>query len=135
MSWVQNCRSPFLGYEDELIPGGGPAILSLQKERTAIEICWQIEHPHTRTIHTIPSGVFNPLAKLTSRMPSIQAAAVDPIYLAHANALRKAGRAPSVSPTMGELWEKQDEKLEKNKERDVSVKKNRNVYFCVAYSR
>ena len=25
--------------------------------------------------------------------------------------------------------------MEKNKERDVSVKKNRNVYFCVAYSR
>ena len=35
---------------------------------------------------------------------------------------------------MGELWEKQDEKLEKNKERDVKVKKNRNVYFSVAYS-
>ena len=60
---------------------------------------------------------------------------MDSIYLAHANALRKAGLAPSVFLTMGELWEKQDEKLEKNKERDVSVKKNRNVYFCVAYSR
>ena len=36
---------------------------------------------------------------------------------------------------MEELWGKQDEKLEKNKERDVSVKKNRRVYFCVAYSR
>ena len=30
---------------------------------------------------------------------------------------------------------KQDEKVEKNKERDISVKKNRNVYFCVSYSR
>ena len=28
-----------------------------------------------------------------------------------------------------------DEKVEKEKERDVSVKKNRNVYFCIAYSR
>ena len=35
---------------------------------------------------------------------------------------------------MGELWEKQDEEVDKNKERDVSVKKNRNVYFCAAYS-
>ena len=60
---------------------------------------------------------------------------MDSIYLAHANALRKAGLAPSVFPTMGELWEKQDEKLEKNKERDVSLNKNRNVYFFVAYSR
>ena len=50
------------------------------------------------------------------------------------NALRKAGLAPPVFPTMGDLWRKQDEKAEKEKERDVSVKKNRNVYFCVAYS-
>ena len=42
--------------------------------------------------------------------------------------------APSVFPTIGELWGKKDEKLEKNKERDVSVKKNRNVFFFVAYS-
>ena len=35
---------------------------------------------------------------------------------------------------MGDLWRKQDEKVEKEKERDVSVKKNRNFYFCVAYS-
>ena len=34
---------------------------------------------------------------------------------------------------MGELWGKQDEKVEKSKEQDVSVIK-KNVYFCVAYS-
>ena len=60
---------------------------------------------------------------------------MDSIYPAQANALRKAGLATSVLPTMGELWEKLDDKVEKNKEQDVSVKKNRNVYFCVAYSR
>ena len=41
-------RITLLGYEDELVPGEGPAIWSLQKEWTAIEICWQIEHSHTR---------------------------------------------------------------------------------------
>ena len=46
-----------------------------------------------------------------------------------------AGLAPPFFPTMGELWGKQDEKVEKSKERYVSVKINRNVYFCVAYSR
>ena len=71
----------------------------------------------------IPSGVLNRLAKLTWRKPSTQAEAVDMIYLAHANTLRKAGLAPPVLPTMRELREKQDEKVEKNKERDVSVKK------------
>ena len=45
------------------------------------------------------------------------------------------GLPPSLVPTMGDLWEKQDEKVDKKKERDVSKKKNRNVYFCVAYLR
>ena len=37
---------------------------------------------------------------------------------------------------MGELWKMQDEKTENEneKEPDVNKKKNRNVYFCVAYS-
>ena len=38
---------PFLRYEDELVPGGGPAIRSLQKERTEIEIRRQRENLHT----------------------------------------------------------------------------------------
>ena len=87
------------------------------------------------TLRAIPSGVLNRLTKLTSRKPSIQAEELDMIYLAHTNTLRKAGLAPPVFPTMVELWEKQDEKVEKNKEQYVSVKKNMNVYFCVAYSR
>ena len=75
------------------------------------------------------------IAKLTSRKPSIHTAAVESIYPSHANALRKAGLAPSVFPIMGELWGKQDENLKEKKERDISVmKKKRKVYFCVAYS-
>ena len=74
------------------------------------------ESTHTPgTLRTIPSGVLNCLAKLTSRNPSIQAEAVDTIYPDHANALCKEGLAPPVSSTMGELWRKQDEKMEKNK--------------------
>ena len=48
----------------------------------------------------------NLLAKLTSRNPSIQAEAVDTTYPTNANVLHKAGLAPPVFPTMGELWEK-----------------------------
>ena len=93
------------------------------------------ESNHTPgTLRAIPSVVLNCLAKLTSMKPSIQAEVVDKIYPAHANALRKAGLAPPVFPTIGELWRKQDENVEKEKERNFSVKKNRNVYFCVAYS-
>ena len=58
------------------------------------------------TICAISFGVFNRFAKLTSRKPSIRAAAVDLIYLSHANALPKAGLAPSVFPKIEELWGK-----------------------------
>ena len=92
------------------------------------------ESTHTPgTLRAISSGVLNSLDKLTLRNPSIHAEAVDKIYPAHANALRKAGLAPHVFPTMGDLWRKQDEKVDIEKEQSFS-KKNRNVYFCVAYS-
>ena len=54
-------------------------------------------------IPAISYGVLNRLAKLASRKPSIQAKAVDMVYTAHANALCKAGLAPPVFPTMGDL--------------------------------
>ena len=103
----------------------------------------QLKYVGKESIHTpgnlraIPSGVFNRLAKLTSRKPSLHSEGVDKVYPDHANALRKAGLAPPDFPTMGDLWKMQDEKLEieNEKEPDVNKKKNRNVYFCVAYSR
>ena len=62
------------------------------------------ESTHTPgTLRTIPSGVLNCLAKLTSRNPSIHAEAVDKIYPNHVNALCKAGLAPPIFPTMGDL--------------------------------
>ena len=49
---------------------------------------------------------------ITSRNPSIHTEAVDNIYPAHVKALRKAGLAPHVLPTMGDLWRNQDENLD-----------------------
>ena len=87
------------------------------------------------TIHVIPSGVLNRLAKLTSQKPSIHSEGAEKIYPNHANALRKAGLASYNFPTMGDLWSKQDKKVDIEKEPDVNKKRNRNAYFCVAYSR
>ena len=87
----------------------------------------------TGTLRAIPSGVLNPLAKITSIKTSIHSEKVDTIYPDHANALRKACLAPPNFPTMGYLWSKQDEKIYIEKEPDVKKKKNRNVYFCVVY--
>ena len=89
----------------------------------------------TSTLRAIPSGVQNHLAKLTSRKPSIHYKGVDKTYHDHVNTLRKAGLAPPKFLTMGDLCSMQDEKVDIDKEPDVNKKKNRDVYFCVAYSR
>ena len=53
-------RIPLLGYEDELVPGGGPEIQSHQKEGTEIEIRWQREHSHTRYSLRDPLRILQP---------------------------------------------------------------------------
>ena len=90
------------------------------------------ESTHTPgTLCTIPSGVLNCLAKLTSRKPSTHSETVDKIYPDYANAFRKAGLTPPISPTMGDLWRKQDEKVDMEKERDVSKKKTEMSTFVL----
>ena len=86
-------------------------------------------------LRAIPWGVLNRLAKLTSRKPSIHSEGVYKIHPDHANALCKAGLTLPNFPTMGDLWSKQDERLDIEKEPDVRKNKNINVYFFVAYSR
>ena len=83
----------------------------------------------------IPSGVLIRLTKLTLIKPSIHSETVEKIYPDHANALCKVGLAPPNFPKTGDLWRKQDEKVDMKKEQDARKKKNKNVYFCVAYSR
>ena len=93
------------------------------------------ESTHTPgTLRAIPSWGLNCLAKLTEKT-SVHSEGVDKISPDHANALRNAGVAPPDFPTMGDLWSKQDEKVDTEKEPDVNKKMNRNVYICVAYSR
>ena len=56
-------RILFLRYEDELVPCRRPAIWSFQKERTAIEIRRQREHPHTRYYPRDPLQSPHPLSE------------------------------------------------------------------------
>ena len=73
--------------------------------------CYRSNHT-PGTLRAIPSGFLNLLDKLTSRKPSIHSERVDKIYPNHINALRKAGLTPHNFLTMGDLWSKQDEKVE-----------------------
>ena len=86
------------------------------------------------TLRIIPSGILNRLAKITSRKPFISSEVVNKIYPNHANYLRKAGLAHSNFLIMGDLRSKKDEKVDIEKEPEINKKKNRNVYFYVAYS-
>ena len=70
------------------------------------------------TLCAIPSGVLNHLAKLTSQKPSFHSEGVVEIYPDHANALCKAGLAPTIFPTMGELWKNQDENMNIENEKE-----------------
>ena len=94
------------------------------------------ERTHTPSIlRATPLGVLNHIAKLTSRKPAIHTEGGDKIYYNHANTLCQASLAPPNFTTMGHLWSNQDEIFDIEKEPDISKKKIRNVYFCVAYSR
>ena len=64
------------------------------------------------TLRAIPLGVLNRLDKLTSKKPSIHSEGVDKIYPDHMNALRKAGLIPPSFLKMGDLWRKQDAKVD-----------------------
>ena len=81
------------------------------------------------TLRAFPFRVLKRLTKLTSRNPSIHWEAVDKIYPDHANTLHKAGLVPPISPTIGDLWRKQDEKVNSEKERDVrKIKTERSTF-------
>ena len=67
------------------------------------------------TLHVITLGVLNRLDKITSRKPSIHSEGVDKIYPDHVNSLRKAGLVPPNFLTMGDLWRKQDAKVDMEK--------------------
>ena len=87
------------------------------------------------TIGIIPSGVLNCLAKTTSLKPTIHSEGVDKIYSDHVNALQKAGLATSYFPTMEDLWIKQDEKVDLEKEPDVNKNTKNKCLLFVAHSR
>ena len=132
---VTNDEFPFLDLKMSWFPEGDLQFGVFRKKGKQLKYVGK-EKTHTPgTIRAIPYKVLNRLANLTSRNPSTHAEAVDNIYPANANALWKAGLAPPVFPTMGDLWRNQDEKVEIEKERDISEKTNKNVYFYVEYSR
>ena len=109
---VKNDEFPFLDMKMSWYPEGDLQFGVFRKKGQQLKYVVK-ESTHTpSTLRAIPSGVLNRLAKLTSRNPSIHTEAVDNIFPSHANALCKAGLAPPVFPTMGDLWINQDEKVE-----------------------
>ena len=131
---VTNEKLPFLDMKMSLSPEGDLQFSVFRKKGQQLKYTRKESNHTPSTLHMIYSGVMNRLKKLTSQKNSLHYKGLDKIYPDHANALCEAGLAPPNLRTMGNLWKKQDEKLdiENEKEPDVNKKKNKNVYFCVA---
>ena len=109
---VTNDEFPFLDMKMSWSPEGDLKFGVFRENGQQLKYVGK-ESTHTPgTLSTIPSGVLNRLSKLTSRKLSIHSEGVEKIYPDHANTLRKAGLAPPNFPTMGDLWSKQDEKVD-----------------------
>ena len=74
------------------------------------------------TLRAILSGFLNQVAKLITRKPSFHLDGIDKIYPNHANAILKAGLASPNFPSMGDVWSKQDERVDTKKEQDIIKK-------------
>eukprot|EP00957_Ditylum_brightwellii_P158392 12055708-Ditylum_brightwellii.AAC.1 len=79
------------------------------------------------TFLSIVTRVIARLCLLTSWDASLKETRVDEIYSEHAEALHKAGLAPGVFPTFGEIWEKDDGRLLRKKKKKTGFK---NYLFC-----
>ena len=95
------------------------------------------ESTHTPgTLSAVSLGVQNLLTKLTSQTPKYNSKRIEYVYPSHAKALLEAGPESSIFITMGYLWKYLDKQMDRDKRNDPTTdrKKNRNVYFCDAYS-
>ena len=92
---------------------------------------------HTNgTFNSIPSGIFNRLAKLTSRTKKNSQIRIDEEYQGHAKALTKYSLAPNIFPTLKEIWNKADASKLNNyaKRENRSGGRGRSIYFCIGLS-
>ena len=134
---VANNKFPFLDMKMSFSPKGDLQFgVFIHKGQKFMYIGKGITHT-PGTLHAIPSGVLNRLDKLTSHKLNFHSESVDSFHPDHSNSLHKAGLAPPIFLKMEELVKGQDGKtnIDMEKEPEINKKKNRNVYFCVAYSR
>ena len=120
---MKNDELPFLDMKMSWSPEGDLKFRVFKKWGQKLKYVGK-ESTHTPgTLHAIPSGVLNRLSKITPWKPSIHSEGVAKIYPDNTNTLRKEGLAHSNLPTMGDLWSKQDEKVDTEKEPDVNPPK------------
>ena len=128
---VTNDKFPFLEMKMSWSPEGDLQFGVLRKKRQQLKYVRNESTHKTGALHAIPLGVLNRLAKHTSRKPSIYSLEVGIIYPDYVNALRKAGLAPPNFPPMGDLWIKQDDKMEIERELDLSPKETEMSTFVL----
>ena len=121
---VTNDEFPFLDMKMSWSPEGDLRFGVFRKKGQQLKYVGKESNHTPGTLRAIPSGFLNRLSKFTSRKPSIHSERVEKIYPDHVNSLCKAGLAPPNFLRMGYLWSNQDERVDIEKEPDVSKKKN-----------
>ena len=100
---VTNYELPFLYMKMSWSPEWDLLFSVFRKKGQQLKYIRMISKHTPSTIHAIPSGVLNRLAKLILKKPFLNSERVDKICPDHASALCKADLAPLKFPTMGEL--------------------------------
>ena len=109
---VTNDELPFLDMKMSWSPEGDLQFSMFREKGQQLKYVRKYSTHTPGTLRAIPSGVLNRLAKIASQKPYIHSEGEDKIYPNHTNALRKTGLAPSNFVKMGDLWSKQDEKVD-----------------------
>ena len=89
------------------------------------------------TLHATQSGVLNRLEKFTPQTPKCKSKSTNSVYPNQDKSPQEAGPALSIFPTRGYLRQDLDNKRDFDKRNDPNTEKqnNRNICFCVSYSR
>ena len=109
---ITNYELPFLDIKMSCSPEGDLNLGVFRKKGRKLNYVGMGRTHKPGNLRAIPSGVINCLGKLTSHKTSFHSERVDNVYPDHSNALCRAGLAPPIFPTMGELWKGQHEKTD-----------------------
>ena len=112
------------GPESEFEPRYRSNVIARYQKKLLRRVSYIWEQPYTHNPPRDPFGGTEPPCQIHLKENLDSFLGGRKIYPDHTNNLCKAVLAPPNFPTMGDLWRKQDERVDIEKEPDVSKKKS-----------